>query len=119
MSSGLDTATRRQVRKAFGGTAMEVIEAHEQGLRAHAQTLQQQAAAIECGRINLDALATRFLQALNVEREMRADEDTQLRDRHDYTCGQMVTALGAIGRVTALTERSTFWQRLRWLLRGK
>lgn len=40
MSSGLDTVTRRQIRKAFGAEALDVLNAHEQGLLAHAQAIR-------------------------------------------------------------------------------
>lgn len=53
MASALDTPTRRQLRKAFGGSVLDIIDAHEQGLRMHAETLRDHEERLERGRKNL------------------------------------------------------------------
>lgn len=104
MSSGLDTATRRRLRKAFGPEALKVIEAHEQGLRAHAETLLWHDAALQRNRSNLDT-AFKNIAPLDVEVQRHKAE---------------LVAFGDVGgRVAGILFARGFCGRLRWLLRGK
>lgn len=95
MSSGLDTATRRQIRKAFGPDALKVLEAHEQGLRAHAATLAYHDDEIKAIR----ALHASYYEHL-------AERLPEYADGAALRC-PLIEPL-----------RRGFFGRLRWLLRG-
>jgi hypothetical protein len=101
MSSGLDTVTRRQIRKAFGADALKVIEAHESALRAHAQGLERLDKNDGALAYRIDDARTHVLKLADEQRAYVDALDKRAKDR-----------------LYAFTGR-TFWQRLRWLVRGK
>jgi hypothetical protein len=106
MSSGLDTATRRQIRKAFGGTAMQVIEAHEAGLSGHAMTLASHEQTLQSYALALRELDATVGKLASYEQTLQR-HDTELK------------AFGNVGsHVTDVLFARGFFGRLRWLLRG-
>lgn len=101
MSSGLDTATRRKVRKAFGAEALDIIAAHEQGLVGHAQSiklLEKRVGDERKERITVCGALQTFANSAHA----RLDTADELRLLH----------------VEGWRRRGLFG-RLRWLLRGK
>lgn len=90
MSATAVKATRRDIRRAFGPDAVQMLEAHESGLRGHAQGLQRCANAIGACEKELQRLAA----------ESKAAGDVG-------------------GRMADVVFRQSFWGRLRWLLAGR
>lgn len=95
MSGTAEKKTRRSLRRAVGDAAIQRIDAHEQGLRAHAMSLQ------------------RLEKLCDVQRQAR---EALKRDLEEgiATCRYLINHVEC-----DYANRRTFWGRLRWLLVGR
>lgn len=74
MSSGLDTVTRRQIRKAMGPSCLTVMEAHEQGLLGHSHSIEMLEETLRN--------QSRWISSVEEQqRDLRVDAIVQFRDR--------------------------------------
>lgn len=114
MSGSVAKAARRDLRRAVGGEALAVVDAHSSALErvvAELRFVQQGGAALERRLVSVEQRLGRVEQAINDERTDRlllANEERTYVDRADDGLRLRWATWQLLG----------FWGRLRWLLTG-
>lgn len=101
MSASIERATRRDLRRAVGEEAVQLIEAHERGLKAHASSLQRHERQLSMALARTD------------------DLDARVRKAHQFAASIAQAARDEDYALADVLRRRTFAGRLRWLLTGK